>query len=222
MQQPTQQNEPETPAAPSPQPPQQKPQQQKPVGVSQKPGAQAKPAVQAPKESENFRGIVRIAGKDLDGHLKLYKALFKVKGIGQNLAKTLERIIERELGIKPGSRIGDLTEEQIDKIDVILKNPQLSGVKNFLLNRARDKESGKDLHLLMNDLVFAIRQDVQAEKDTRTWRGWRHSLGQRVRGQHNRTTGRTGMTVGVLRKAIKEQKAAAAAGAQEKGAAAKK
>lgn len=177
----------------------------------------AKPAVHAQKESESFRGIVRIAGKDLDGHLRLYKALFKIRGLGQNLAKALERIINKQLGIRPGTRIGDLTEEQTDKIDVILKSPQLSGVKGFLLNRAKDKDSGKDVHLLMNDLVFAIRQDVQLEKDSRTWKGWRHSLGQRVRGQHNRTTGRTGMTVGVLRKAIKEQKAAAAAQAQEKG-----
>ena len=43
-------------------------------------------------------------------------------------------------------------------------------------------------------------------------------MGQRVRGQHSRTTGRTGMSVGVLKKAIKAQKAAAATSAQEKGA----
>ncbi len=205
------------PAAPKPQvTPQQRP-------PAQKPGMPpAKQAAPQEKESESFRGIVRLAGKDLDGHLKLYKALFKVKGIGQNLAKTLERIIYKELGIEPGTRVGDLSEEQTDKIDVILKNPQLSGVRGFLLNRSKDRDSGRDVHLLMNDLVFAIRQDIQVEKDNHSWKGWRHSLGQRVRGQHNRTTGRTGMTVGVLRKAIKEQKAAAAAGAQEKAAAPKK
>jgi small subunit ribosomal protein S13 len=210
------------PAAGQPQQkPQGGPQQARPPQAQhQKPGKPVAPA--AEKEDENFRGIVRLAGKDLDGHLKLYTALFKVKGIGQNLAKTLERIINKEIGIKPGTRVGDLTEEQIDKIDVILKNPQLSGIMSFLFNRARDRDSGKDLHLLMNDLVFAIRQDIQIEKDMRSWRGWRHSLGQRVRGQHTRTTGRSGLTVGVMRKAIKEQQSAAASSAQKEGAAAKK
>ncbi|MFH1106830.1 MAG: 30S ribosomal protein S13 [Candidatus Micrarchaeota archaeon] len=213
MQQPTQ------PAAPKQgqQKPQQRP-QQKPQGAPQ-----GRPAVAPqPKESENFRGIVRLAGKDIDGHLKIYKALLKVRGVGSNLAKILERVFAKELGIKPGTRVGDLTEEETDKIDVVLHNPQLSGIRGYSLNRQRDRDSGKDLHMLMNDLVFSVRQDIQSEKDIRSWKGWRHSIGQRVRGQHNRTTGRTGLTVGVLRKAIKEQKAAAAAGAQEKAGAPKK
>ncbi|MHA1858204.1 MAG: 30S ribosomal protein S13, partial [Candidatus Thorarchaeota archaeon] len=32
------------------------------------------------------------------------------------------------------------------------------------------------------------------------WRGIRHALGLKVRGQHTRTTGRRGATVGVSRK----------------------
>ena len=72
-------------------------------------------------------------------------------------------------------------------------------------------ESGNDKHLLANDLTFAIRQDVQTGVNTKSWSGWRHQMGQRVRGQKTRTTGRTGMSVGVLKKALKEQKAGAAA-----------
>jgi hypothetical protein len=47
--------------------------------------------------------------------------------------------------------------------------------------------------------------------------GWRHSIGQKVRGQHNRTTGRSGMTVGVMKKALKAAKSAAATTAQDSG-----
>jgi small subunit ribosomal protein S13 len=65
--------------------------------------------------------------------------------------------------------------------------------------------------------MFATRQDVQFEKDTRTWRGWRHTMGQRVRGQHSRTTGRTGSSVGGLKKALKPQKAAGADKAKDSG-----
>jgi len=184
-----------------------------------KPGA---PIVQRQEEDPNFRGIVRIVGKDLDGHFNIYKALLRVKGVGATLARTLEKVIIRELKITRKTRVGDLTEDQISKIDEIAKNPAAHGVKTFLLNRQRDRDTGKNLHLLMNELSFTQKQDIQLEKDSRSYKGWRFTLGQRVRGQHSRTTGRSGFTVGVMKKAIKEQKAAAAAGAQEKGKGAEK
>ena len=43
---------------------------------------------------------------------------------------------------------------------------------------------------------------IERDKTTYTWRGFRHTYGQKVRGQRTRSTGRTGMTVGVLRKSI--------------------
>ncbi len=82
-----------------------------------------------------------------------------------------------------------------------------------MLNRRRDIESGKDKHLVATDLTFQTRQDVQRHKDTRDWVGWRHLIGQKVRGQRTRNTGRTGMSVGVLRK-----QAAKAGGAAQPGA----
>jgi small subunit ribosomal protein S13 len=53
---------------------------------------------------------------------------------------------------------------------------------------------------------------VESEKKLYTWKGYRHSYGQKVRGQKTRNTGRTGMAVGVLRKAIIAQQAATKAG----------
>lgn len=186
-------------------------------------GQQAKPQFQKPgapvigkEENPNFRGIVRIVGKDLDGHFNIYKALLRVRGIGATLARTLEKVIVRELKVARTTRVGDLTEEQIERLDEIVKNPAAHGIKAFMLNRQKDRDTGKNMHLLMNDLGFVQKQDIQFEKDNRSYKGWRFSLGQRVRGQHSRTTGRSGFTVGVMKKAIKEQKAAAAAGAQDK------
>jgi len=37
-------------------------------------------------------------------------------------------------------------------------------------------------------------------KKIKCWRGIRHRLGLKVRGQRTKTTGRTGMTIGVRRK----------------------
>lgn len=176
-----------------------------------------KPQPTAVEENPNFRGIVRVVGKDMDGHLTLYKSLMRVKGIGANMARALEKIIVKELKLAKKVRVGDLSEEEIDKIDEICKSPQNHGVRLHMFNRQRDRESGKNMHLLMNDLIFVQKQDIQIEKDTRTYKGWRFTIGQRVRGQHSRTTGRSGFTVGVMKKAIKEQKAAAATSAQDKG-----
>ncbi|MBP1357848.1 MAG: 30S ribosomal protein S13, partial [Sulfolobus sp.] len=56
-----------------------------------------------------------------------------------------------------------------------------------------------DLHLISSDLLFYVRNDIEREKKIKSWRGVRHSLGLKVRGQRTRTTGRTGMTIGVKR-----------------------
>ena len=173
----------------------------------------------APKKEENpdFRGIVRIVGKDIDGHLNLYRALIRVKGVGSNLARAMLRPIISDLKVKPDVRVGDLSEAQTDRIDEMLKEPTTHGVPAFMTNHAKDNETGKNRHMLMTDLDFAARQKVQLEKDVRSWKGFRYSLNLPVRGQKTRTTGRKGMTVGVLKKAIKAQKVAAAGKAQDAG-----
>ncbi len=169
------------------------------------------------KESKDFRGIVRLLGRDIEGHTTIKNALRKIRGFGYNASTNLARAISRELGVKPDVMVGDLNDQQLQTIEAFAREPLKHGFKSFQLNRARDPESNESRHLIANDLVFAVRQDLEREKNTRSWKGWRRSLGQRVRGQHTRTTGRTGLTVGVLKKAIKAQKAAAAAGAQEAG-----
>lgn len=168
---------------------------------------------------EQLRGIVRIAGKDIKGPMPVGRALARIKGVGHNLANSLMKIIEKELAIPRSTKSGSLSDNQIASIEEIVRNPSKHGVKHFLVNRQREDETGGYKQSIQSDLDFAVRQDIEKEKALRTWIGWRHSLGQKVRGQHNRTTGRSGMTVGVLKKSIKAQKADAAKGAQEKSAA---
>ena len=153
------------------------------------------------KEEQRATSIVRLAGKDVNGSLNLERALDQVRGIGPNLSHSLVFAIETKLNIPKSSNLGSLSEEQIESIEALLKNPGHSGVPRFLLNRQKDMETGKDLHLLSNDLAFATRQDTSRDLSLRTWRGHRHQYGQKVRGQRTRSTGRTGTTVGVIKKA---------------------
>ena len=143
-----------------------------------------------------FRPIVRFLGTDLDGSLKVPYALTAVKGIGVMLGYA----ITRAAGIDTEKRLGFLSDEELKKLEEVAKNPQKYGIPAWLLNRRRDPVTGKDLHLYGSDLVYTIREDIQRKMRIKSWRGIRHSLGLKVRGQRTRTTGRTGTAVGVSRR----------------------
>lgn len=191
---------------------------QQKVAFSQK-KQEEKPALSA--DGKEIRGIVRIAGKDLKGHWSVPKALRSIKGIGINLGQVISAIVISKLNLKPTTMIGELDEEQLKKLEEIITNPQKFGVPTFMLNRQRDYVEGQPQHLIATDLAYATKQDIEHEKESYTWRGFRHAYGQKVRGQHTRSTGRSGMTVGVIRKAVAAKAGAAAqqqAGKEEKQA----
>lgn len=145
--------------------------------------------------SSSFKEVVRVAGVDLDGFNLISYELTKIKGIGPTLAK----IIPRLMGVPENIRVGLLTDEQVKKMEEIVKNIN-SYVPEHLLNRRRDRETGLNLHLIGSDLKLQVDKDIEFEKKIGTWRGLRHKLGLKVRGQRTRTTGRKGMTVGVKRR----------------------
>ncbi len=162
--------------------------------------------------NEDFRGIVRIAGKDVLGHVPLKRALIRVRGVGHTMSGILADIINTKLSISPDTQVGSISEQQVEKIDYILSNAQEYNLPKYLFNRQSDVFDGSSKHLIMNDLLFALKQDVEREKKLYTWKGYRHAYGQKVRGQRTRNTGRSGLAVGVLRKAILAQQKPAAAG----------
>ncbi|MCD6260390.1 MAG: 30S ribosomal protein S13 [Thaumarchaeota archaeon] len=148
---------------------------------------------------EEFKLVVRFMGTDLDGSLKVPYALTRVKGIGVMLGYALARAA----GIDPEKRLGYLSEEELKRLEEVAKNPLAHGIPSWLLNRRKDLSTGKDLHLYGSDLVYTIKEDIRREMRIKSWRGVRHSLGLKVRGQRTRTTGRTGTAVGVSRRRIR-------------------
>lgn len=69
-----------------------------------------------------------------------------------------------------------------------------------MLNRQKDHKEGKFQQLISNAVDSKIREDVERMKKIRLHRGLRHFWGLRVRGQHTKTTGRKGRTIGVSKK----------------------
>lgn len=148
--------------------------------------------------SEDYKHIVRVSGSDIDGQENLLQGLTRVKGVGLRLS----RAIITKLEMDPSQRFGYLKDAEIKKIEKIIKDPVASDFPDWYVNRPRDRMSGRMLHLTGSDLDFAHRNDIDRLRRIKSWRGVRHSLGLRVRGQHTRTTGRGGMAVGVSRKKV--------------------
>jgi len=148
--------------------------------------------------SAEFRHIFRIIDTDVDGTLKASYALTEIKGISLNLANA----ILKKAGISLDIRAGFLTEAEVEKIEEIIKEPTKFGLPSWLLNRRKDLETGKDMHLISADLVLKTKMDIGQMKGMKSWRGYRHAYGLKVRGQRTKTTGRSGKALGVKKKAF--------------------
>jgi len=143
------------------------------------------------------KGIVRIAGVDLKGDTKLYRALWKIKGISFTTGKYIALLLHKKLGIDPNSYVGNLSDEQIQNINNLLMNLDDKQMPVFLMNRRSDVWTGKNYHLIMNDLEFATRMSIERKKKMYNYQGYRHLKGKKVRGQRSKNTGRRGLVVGV-------------------------
>ncbi len=143
-----------------------------------------------------FRHIVRIADTDLDGNKPVMIALTGIKGIGLRMA----RAITNALNLNPRTKLGELDDETVEKLKRFVEEEIESNIPPWMFNRRRDPHSGRDLHLLSKDVDFAKMLDIERMIKMKCYKGVRHAKGYKVRGQRTRSTGRKGMTVGVIRK----------------------
>ena len=148
-------------------------------------------------------------GNDIPGAKKAIVGLTQIKGIGYSFATA----ILDTLKINTNTNIGFLSESDVQSIEKLITNPIAGNFPVWFLNRRKDIETGANMHLLTSDIPFTLRNDIERERITNSWRGYRHMYGLKVRGQCTRTTGRKGGAVGVAKagKAAPAQAAAAPA-----------
>ena len=143
--------------------------------------------------SSEFKHIVRMMGKDLDGAKKVISSLGEIKGVGYNLANSIVNYLK----IDSRMRMGSLNDRQIQQIQECIKDVSRTSIPPYYFNHRKDPTTESNLHLIGSDLDMIIRSEIDSERMVQSWRGIRHSLGLKLRGQRTRTTGRKGRSVGV-------------------------
>jgi small subunit ribosomal protein S13 len=122
--------------------------------------------------------MARIAGVDLPRDKRVEVALTYIYGIGQTTAIG----VVKRTGVNPDTRVKDLTEEEVGKLQEVI-----------------DKECKVEGDLRRENTV-----NIKRLIEIGSYRGLRHRRGLPVRGQRTRTNARTRKgprrTVGVRRK----------------------
>ncbi|HPZ32655.1 MAG TPA: 30S ribosomal protein S13 [Methanoculleus sp.] len=148
-------------------------------------------------DDEEIKYFVRIRNTDLDGTKTVQIALTGINGIGHHTSRTITALA----GVDPHAVLGKLDDESIRRISDAVET-YTTQVPEWMVNRPKDVYTGERRHLLGTDLSLAIEDDINRMRKMRCYRGIRHETGQKVRGQRTKSTGRTGMTVGVRRKKV--------------------
>ena len=148
--------------------------------------------------AETFKHIVRIANIDIPGKKPIRISLTKIKGIGINLADASCTIAN----VSKDKKTGDLTDGEIAKLDVVVKDIAKSGIPAWMLNRRKDYETGEDTHNLTGTLNFTKDNDLKRLGKIKSLRGLRLQKKLPVRGQRTRSNFRRskGKVVGVKKK----------------------
>ncbi len=152
----------------------------------------------SPIRPKNFREKVffRKLRSQVDGNAKVEYGLTQIKGIGSRLAQAIIRVAD----INPNMRIGALPEKDLNRIEEIILNPIENGIPNWMVNRKKDLRDGTDKHVIGSQLEITVKRDIDRMKRMKSYKGVRHHLKLKVRGQKTKSTGRHGLVVGVLRR----------------------
>ncbi len=153
------------------------------------------------QQNQNFKHIVRIANVDVPGEKPIVVALTKIKGVGKNLAAVICSLanVDRQ------AKIGNLTNDQVQKLNDVTASPLSNNVPTWMANRQRDYETGENKHILTGTLNFTKENDLKRLKKIKSYRGLRHQKKLPVRGQRTRSNFRKskGKVVGVKKKGKK-------------------
>lgn len=159
-------------------------------------------------EPPKIARIVRLFSTDIDGNLSVERALRRVKGFSFSMS----RAVCISSGIEGKTKLGTLDVQKVKLLEETARSGQFP---EWMLNRRKDIETGKTSHIIGIEIDLKRREDINAMKKMKSYKGVRHELGQPVRGQRTRSSFRTQKTVGVSRKKAMAARAPAPAAKKE-------
>ena len=134
--------------------------------------------IQAKHEEDK---IVRILSKDIEGKMKIYSGLTKIKGVSWGLSNAICNLLK----LDKKRKISSLSEEEIERVTSFIK--EAKNIPTSLLNRRKDFETGEDKHLVGSDLELQKEFDIKRLKKIKSYRGLRHLLNLPLRGQRTKS-----------------------------------
>lgn len=150
-------------------------------------------------ERPDVKHIIRICNADLVGTKKIYNSLRNIKGISYNFSNA----ICNTLDLDKNRQVGSLSQEEVKKIEEVIKNPLKFKIPSWLLNSRKNFDTGQDMHIVSSDLKLKNEFDLKRLKKIKSYRGIRHAMGQPVRGQRTRAHFRKRSTLGARKKEAK-------------------
>merc|ERR1711974_576007 len=132
----------------------------------------------------------------IDGRVKILWALTAIRGVGRRFSL----LVCKKADVDVHKRAGELSPEEVERVVAIISNPVQFKIPTWFLNRQKDHKTGRFFQITRNNLDGRLREDLERLKKIRAHRGLRHWWGLKVRGQHTKTTGHKGKTVGVSKK----------------------
>ena len=157
--------------------------------------------------TEQIKQIVRLINADIMGNKNISNALRMVTGVGYSLSNAICKV----LNVDKTKKIGSFSDQELKKIEDIIKNPLKYNIPSFMVNRRKDYDTGEDKHIVAGDIKLIKGFDIKRMQKIKSYKGIRHAMGLPVRGQKTRSHFRHGKTVGVRKKGIQAQ------AAEEKG-----
>ena len=149
------------------------------------------------QEDQEINYFVRVLNTDLDGTKSVIVALTGIKGVGRHAAQIIAKAAE----VPKHELMGKIDEASVDRIREVV-NTYAERIPVWMTNRPKDVYTGVPKHIIGSDLSLTNEDDINILKKIRAYRGIRHETGQKVRGQRTKSTGRTGLIVGVKRKTV--------------------
>lgn len=147
------------------------------------------------EHDEDFNYIVRMVNTDINGESNIVQGLTQIKGVGRHMAT----FIADTAGINRKIKFGNLPESEIEKLKEVLENLD-EYAPAWMLNYQKDMYTGENIHLISSDVTSRLRDDINMMKMIRSYRGVRHEVGLKVRGQRSSSNGRKGLALGVSKR----------------------